>query len=197
MRARLLLFLLIFAGAGLGVYLLIKTAAPPADQSLAPTPGEPPAVAAANPMTRPPPSPVAPVPPPPLANKETEDAVAAPAPPQPLSATAAQSIPAPSPYGLPPATVLANMRSTIRQYGALFGGNPVGTNPEITKALNGDNPRHINFLKDDGNRVNEQGELVDPWGTPYFFHQLSAKDMEVRSAGPDKTMWTGDDLVTR
>jgi len=89
------------------------------------------------------------------------------------------------------------MRTVIRQYGSTFGGNPVGTNPEITKALQGDNPKQINFLKEDGNRVNGNGELVDPWGTPYFFHQLSATEMEIRSAGPDKVMYTPDDLVTK
>jgi len=77
----------------------------------------------------------------------------------------------------------------------MFGGNPVGTNPEITKALNGENPKQVNFLGRDGNRVNGNGELIDAWGTPYFFHQLSATQMEIRSAGPDKIMWTGDDLV--
>jgi hypothetical protein len=96
-----------------------------------------------------------------------------------------------------PATILQNMRTSIRQYGSMFGGNPVGNNLEITSALQGDNPKQINFLKQDGNRVNANGELVDAWGTPYFFHQLSAEEMEVRSAGPDRVMYTGDDLVTR
>jgi hypothetical protein len=98
---------------------------------------------------------------------------------------------------LPPSTVLENMRTTIHSYASMFGGNPVGVNAEITTALCGDNPKHANFLKPDGNRVNEKGELVDPWGTPYFFHQLSGTEMEVRSAGPDKKLWTDDDLVTR
>ena len=89
------------------------------------------------------------------------------------------------------------MRTQIRLYGSTFGGNPVGTNPEITRALQGENPKQINFLKDDGNRVNSQGELVDAWGTPYFFHQLSGTEMEIRSAGPDRVLWTDDDLVTR
>ncbi len=89
------------------------------------------------------------------------------------------------------------MRTTVRQYGLMFGGNPVGTNPEITRALDGDNPKHVKFLGPDGNRVNEKGELVDAWNTPYFFHQLSAMDMEIRSAGPDKIMWTADDLVIK
>lgn len=94
-------------------------------------------------------------------------------------------------------TILQNMGRTIHQYAATFGENPVGTNPEITSALQGENPKHLNFLKSDGNRVNPQGELVDAWGTPYFFHQISGHEMEVRSAGPDKVMYTGDDLVTR
>lgn len=98
---------------------------------------------------------------------------------------------------LPPTTVLENMRRVIRQYGEMFGGNPVGTNQEITRALQGDNPKGINFLKADGNRVNANGELVDVWGTPYFFHQLSGTVMEIRSAGPDRRMWTDDDLVIR
>jgi hypothetical protein len=89
------------------------------------------------------------------------------------------------------------MRVTIRSYGLMFGGNPVGTNPEITKQLGGDNPKQVNFLKADGNRVNANGELVDAWGTPYFFHQLSGTEMEIRSAGPDRVMWTLDDLVTK
>ncbi|MGH7971893.1 MAG: hypothetical protein ACREIC_24530, partial [Limisphaerales bacterium] len=94
-----------------------------------------------------------------------------------------------------PETALENMRSTIRQYGSMFAGNPVGTNEEITQALRGENPKHINFLTSDGNRLDSQGELVDTWGTPYFFHQLSGHEMEIRSAGPDRKMYTSDDLV--
>jgi len=91
-----------------------------------------------------------------------------------------------------------NVRHAITEYGAMFGGNPVGNNPEITAALAGNNPKQINFIKPEaGLRVNESGELVDAWGTPLFFHQLSGTDTEVRSAGPDRKMWTPDDLVTR
>lgn len=95
-----------------------------------------------------------------------------------------------------PSIVLENMSRVFHQYNQTYGGNPVGINSEITSQLMGKNPKHINFLNpDEGMRVNESGELVDPWGTPYFFHQLSGTDMEIHSAGPDKMMWTSDDLV--
>ena len=113
----------------------------------------------------------------------------------------------PVPAGLPtapeftnfaPATVVENVRYAVRQYGQAFGGNPIGTNPEITAALAGGNPKHLNFLTAEaGLRVNAAGEMVDAWGTALFFHQLSATEMEVHSAGPDRIMWTSDDLVAR
>jgi hypothetical protein len=107
-------------------------------------------------------------------------------PPSPLQVT-----------DIPPSIALENMARAVRQYGAMFGGNPVGTNPEITSQLNGSNPKHINFINaGSGMRINENGELIDSWGTPYFFHQISGTDMEIHSAGPDKIMWTADDLVT-
>jgi hypothetical protein len=103
-----------------------------------------------------------------------------------------------TPPAMDAATLLSNMRIAINQYGSMFGGNPVGTNPEITSALNGDNPRQARFIKEElGLRINGRGELVDYWGSPFFFHQLSGTEMEIRSAGPDKVMWTADDLVTR
>lgn len=114
---------------------------------------------------------------------------------------------APAPSGQPaelqftnfsPDIVLEKMSRVFHQYNQMFGGNPVGINSEITSQLTGNNPKHINFLNaDDGMRVNGDGELVDPWGTPYFFHQLSGTDMEIHSAGPDKVMWTSDDLVVK
>jgi len=97
-----------------------------------------------------------------------------------------------------PETVLGKMRIVMHQYSSMFGGNPVGTNPEITEALNVGNPKQARFITEDsGLRINGRGELVDSWGTPFFFHQLSSTEMEIRSAGPDRKMWTADDLVTK
>ncbi|HXT13582.1 MAG TPA: hypothetical protein VN873_18675 [Candidatus Angelobacter sp.] len=94
-------------------------------------------------------------------------------------------------------TVLDKARVVIHNYNAAFGENPVGTNPEITAALRGKNPKSIDFLADSSLRVNEKGEMLDAYGTPFFFHQISGQEMEIRSAGPDRIMWTPDDLVTK
>ena len=75
-----------------------------------------------------------------------------------------------------------------------MGENPVGTNAEITKSLMGGNPINATFSPEPPS-LNAKGELIDPWGTPYFFHQISGDDMEIRSAGPDKIMGTSDDIV--
>lgn len=84
----------------------------------------------------------------------------------------------------------------IRQYMLRFGGNPVGTNAEIVAELNGGNPKNARYLPSELMRLNDQGELIDRWGTPYFFHQEASDKMEVRSAGPDKKLFTSDDLVS-
>jgi hypothetical protein len=111
-------------------------------------------------------------------------------------------MPAPEPpatnTSLSPQMVLDNMRVAIHNYYDAFGENPVGDNAEITAALSGKNLKQVNFLRDDdGLRKNDKGELLDAWGTPFFFHQVSGKVMEIRSAGEDRKMWTFDDLVTR
>lgn len=82
-------------------------------------------------------------------------------------------------------------------YSARLGENPVGTNSEIMKAVMGGNRDRLTLGPPHGQGLNENGELVDQWGTPYFFHQLDKKTMEVRSAGPDKILWTPDDLATK
>jgi hypothetical protein len=92
---------------------------------------------------------------------------------------------------------LLKVQSMLRDYRTRMGGNPVGTNAEIMKAVMGGNSAGARLGPPDGQEINEQGELVDQWKTPYFFHQLSKDSMEVRSAGPDRQMWTADDLITK
>jgi hypothetical protein len=74
-------------------------------------------------------------------------------------------------------------------------GNPVGDNAAITAALTGKNPLNFQFVRRNHPAINASGELCDRWGTPFFFHALSGTRMEIRSAGPDRQMYTDDDVV--
>jgi hypothetical protein len=78
---------------------------------------------------------------------------------------------------------------------ALRTGNPVGENAEITAALRGGNRLGFAFIPAGHPAINAKGELCDRWGTPFFFHQISGEKMEIRSAGPDRALWTADDAV--
>ncbi|MCF7787102.1 MAG: hypothetical protein K9N47_13330 [Prosthecobacter sp.] len=94
------------------------------------------------------------------------------------------------------ASDLQRITIMLRDYRTIAGDNPIGSNAEIMQALSGDNPRQAKILPEDL-PLNSSGELVDRWGTPYFFHQLSRNSMEIRSAGADRRMWTRDDIFTR
>jgi hypothetical protein len=74
-------------------------------------------------------------------------------------------------------------------------GNPAGTHEEIVRALQGRNRARLAFVPERHPALNPQGQLVDRWGTPYFFHALSSTRMEIRSAGPDRKMFTPDDAL--
>lgn len=107
--------------------------------------------------------------------------------------------PPPSPPEMPKSReqareVVDHVQFTIRDYRAALKENPVGNNAEITRALLGDNLKQVKFSVPEGSQLNGQGELCDPWGTPYFFHALARDQMEIRSAGPDRTLWTPDDI---
>jgi hypothetical protein len=71
---------------------------------------------------------------------------------------------------------------------------PLSANEDWAAAFRGMNPAQERFLPDQHVALNAQGQLIDRWGTPIFFHALGGKRFEIRSAGPDKKMWTADDL---
>jgi hypothetical protein len=123
-----------------------------------------------------------------------EAPVAMPAPPIP------PDLPLPKPRIVPSPEALKDMddiQFMLRDFRARLGGNPGGTNAEIMKEVMGGNRVQARLGPPEGQKLNEQGELVDRWGAPYFFHQLSMNEMEIRSAGPDRTMWTADDIVVK
>ncbi len=69
-----------------------------------------------------------------------------------------------------------------------------GDNRELVSALLGDNPKNLVFLPAKHAKLNADGELLDRWGTPYFFHKISDQVIDVISAGPDRRLWSSDDL---
>lgn len=75
-----------------------------------------------------------------------------------------------------------------------FDGNPVGENEEIFAALRGKNPKGIRFLPDSFSGLQSDEKVHDRWGTPWRFHAISGKQMEVLSAGPDRMFGTQDDI---
>jgi hypothetical protein len=72
--------------------------------------------------------------------------------------------------------------------------HPLSANEDWAAMLRGLNPAHERFLPDQHPALNAHGQLVDRWGTPLFFHALGGKRFEIRSAGPDKKLWTDDDI---
>jgi len=71
---------------------------------------------------------------------------------------------------------------------------PMSDNADWATALLGKNPAQERFLPGQHRVLNADGLLVDRWETPLFFHPLSKGRYEIRSAGPDRKMWTEDDL---
>lgn len=74
---------------------------------------------------------------------------------------------------------------------------PMGANEEFAAALRGKNRTKLRFLPDAHRCFNAQGQIVDRWQTPLFFHLIERSRIDIRSAGPDRRMWTEDDLHRR
>ncbi len=100
----------------------------------------------------------------------------------------------------PAATARDDLRTVLNiltRYRESFGAFPAfADNPQLVNAIAGANPQRLGLLPRDHPAVNAAtGELLDRWGTPYFFHALSRQQIELRSAGPDRRLHTEDDLV--
>jgi hypothetical protein len=94
-----------------------------------------------------------------------------------------------------PQVDLEIVQQTLTDYRYIFKENPVGTeNAEIVSHLLGSNPRNVVFLDPASPALSPQKELLDRWGSPFVFHPLTAQIMDVRSLGPDRKLWTDDDL---
>lgn len=86
------------------------------------------------------------------------------------------------------------VQSFLQIYSKAQGGNPAGDNSDITAAMTGTNGHRGRVFPRNHPSIRE-GQIVDRWGTPYWFHPNSGHSMEIRSAGPDRQLFTQDDLV--
>ena len=71
---------------------------------------------------------------------------------------------------------------------------PIGDNADLAAVLRGSNRHHLVFIPAGHPAFNAGGLLVDRWGTPYFIHPRSSSAIDIISAGPDKKMFTADDV---
>jgi hypothetical protein len=78
-----------------------------------------------------------------------------------------------------------NLILGLQQYKEFVGTYPSGNNAAITKAMLGQTERKVLILAVRRSDMNDKGEIVDPWGTPYQFY-FSHNEVLIRSAGPNK-----------
>lgn len=149
-----------------------------------------------------------------LQNEQENGAVDGSASPGPVVSSATQPTePRPAPpleppfgerilsdYGTATRTPEHDLEAVARTLGNLAllvkGDNPLplGANEEIAAALRGKNRAKLAAVSDDHRIFNARGQIVDRWDTPLYFHAASRDRLEIRSAGPDRQMWTADDL---
>jgi len=72
---------------------------------------------------------------------------------------------------------------------------PLSANEEWSAALRGKRPGAEVWISDHHRILDSQKRLIDRWGSPLHFHALGAHKWEIRSAGPDRKIWTEDDLL--
>ena len=130
------------------------------------------------------------------------------APPPPPPQLIGAAPPAPPPIGnqilahyadpaTPPREDLTWMSRALLNFSTLVKGPqplPLGANEEIAAALLGTNSARLIFLQPPTPALNAAHQLSDRWGTPLYFHAESKDRIDIRSAGPDKQLWTADDL---
>lgn len=93
----------------------------------------------------------------------------------------------------------AAIHTALDLYRKEFGDFPAGGSREVSLALQGRNPRGIVFLEFRRRQLSPDGDLLDPWGTPYAI-AFVGEQVLIRSAGEnrvfDRTDYRGcDDLL--
>jgi hypothetical protein len=72
---------------------------------------------------------------------------------------------------------------------------PIGGNEDFSAALRGENPNREIFIREASPVFSRQGLILDRWGSPLIIHPEAWRELALRSAGPDRIPYNGDDLV--
>lgn len=84
----------------------------------------------------------------------------------------------------------------LQFYRMEFGSFPAGQeNRDIMNALTGNNTEKMPVFPRKHPRIDASGNLLDAWGTPFNFHPISSQYLEIRSSGPDREIFTDDDIL--
>jgi hypothetical protein len=81
--------------------------------------------------------------------------------------------------------ITATLHAALALYKEEFGTYPAGNSRAVSKALQGDNPKQKHFIELSRGEVSPEGDLLDPWGTPYLFYFSGQKPL-IRSAGENR-----------
>ncbi len=92
------------------------------------------------------------------------------------------------------------VQAAVLSYYTEYSVYPVAANSAtLVRMLDGTsgvgNSRQITFVSFKASDLNAKGELLDPWGRPLQISVDSDGNIKARSAGPDKTFGTADDIV--
>ena len=78
-----------------------------------------------------------------------------------------------------------NIFAAVQKFKEQTGFYPPGGNLEVSKALQGHNPKNVIVIVGNKTPMNEKGEFIDPWGTPLRIY-FSDTGVLIRSAGPNR-----------
>jgi hypothetical protein len=82
----------------------------------------------------------------------------------------------------------------LQQYREFVGSYPTGNNATVAKALLGRGEKKVMILAVRKSDMNDKGEILDPWGTPFRLY-FSDNEVMIRSAGANK-VWEDSNVPT-
>jgi hypothetical protein len=91
-------------------------------------------------------------------------------------------------------TLMSRLMDNSRLLLKSAANRPLSANEDWADFLRGKNSARERLLPENHIALNSKGQLVDRWGTPLFFHALGGGRFDIRSAGPDRKLWTNDDI---